>query len=89
MVGETTARKNPANVRELEDEFHRRLLEAKQKKVDLGKQMLELEKMYSAAEAEEDTWDSALYALQNVGVATGPKSRRRNGKGSEEEDGED
>ena len=89
MVGETTARKNPQSIRELEEEFHRRLLEAKQKKVDLGKQMLELEKMYSAAEAEEDTWDSALYSLQNVGVSSGPKSRRRNGKSNEEEEGED
>lgn len=77
MVGETTAKKNPQNVKELEAEFRANLREAKIKKAEIGKQMLELEKSYAAADAEEDAWDSALYALQNMGTPSGPKYRKK------------
>lgn len=92
MVGQTTAKQNPRNLKELEAEFRQNLRAAKIKKAELGKQMLELEKAYAAADAEEDIWDSALYSLQNMGVQSGPKYRRkekdRNGKEIVEEEEE-
>jgi len=89
MVGETTARKNPQNMKELESEFSANLREVKAKKAKLGSQMLELEKAYAAADAEENVWDAALYSLRNMGVQAGPRYRKkendRNGKENEEE----
>jgi hypothetical protein len=90
MVGQSTARKNARNTQELEEMFNKRLLEAKQRKIDLARKMSELEKDFAAADAEENTWDAALFELQNVGVPSGPKSRRKPKEGEEiEEDEED
>ena len=89
MVGQTTERIFPKDIEALKADFHRRLVEAKAKRAKIGEQMLALEKEFSAVEAEEMTWDTALYTLENVGVQTGPKKRNKSKNEEEEEEGED
>lgn len=86
MVGQTTERKFAQNTQELIDEFKKYRLEAKQKISNTKKMILELERDLAFAEASELAWDRAIYELENIGVQTGPKSRRGKRQEREKED---
>lgn len=84
MVGESVERKYAKDKDDLLGMFKTRKLEARQRASETKKMIKELEIELAALDAEENTWDLAIFEIEHVGLTSGPKARPKK-KDDEEE----
>lgn len=77
MVGESVERTYAKDKDDLINIFKTRKLEARQRAAETKKMILELERELASLDAEENTWDTAIFELEHVGLSSGPKQRAK------------